>query len=198
MFENQFEGKIIVFSAPSGPGKTTIVNRLTDRDGRFAFSVSATTRQPRPGEQNGREYYFFSPQTFRKRIEQGAFAEYEEVYEGLFYGTLHSELERIWSEGKHVIIDADVKGGIRLKEVYGERLLAVFIKPPDMQTLEQRLVGRCTESVDELRQRLDKAAYEISFCDCFDEILVNDDLEATVETAGKLTNHFLARPLASV
>ncbi|WP_266362140.1 guanylate kinase [Tellurirhabdus rosea] len=186
------EGKLIIFSAPSGSGKTTIVRHLLQTNSNLGFSISACTRDRRGrSEQNGKDYYFLSPEEFKERIDNHEFVEWEEVYVGAFYGTLKSEIERVWSTGKHVLFDVDVKGGLKLKEYYGDRALAIFVKVPDEETLKQRLMARGTETEDSLSKRLFKVHFEMSFQDQFDVILVNDNLEEAFTKAQKLVDEFL-------
>ncbi|KAA9353006.1 MULTISPECIES: guanylate kinase [Larkinella] len=186
------DGKLIIFSAPSGSGKTTIVRHLLATNPNLGFSISACTRDRRGrAEQNGKDYYFLTPEDFKEKIDNDEFVEWEEVYVGAFYGTLKSEIERVWSNGKHVLFDVDVQGGLKLKKYYGDKALAIFVKVPDEETLKQRLLDRGTETDDSLSKRLFKVHFEMSFQDQFDVILVNDDLETTLEKAQKLTDNFL-------
>ena len=185
-------GKAIIFSAPSGSGKTTIVKHLLKTNPRLGFSISACTRDKRGrDEQNGKDYYFLSPEEFKSKIDQNAFVEWEEVYEGNFYGTLKEEIERIWSEGKTVIFDVDVKGGLHLKEYFGDSALAIFVKVPSLEVLTSRLRDRGTESEESLSRRLYKAKFEMSFEDQFDVSLVNDNMEKSFLEAETLVNNFL-------
>ncbi|UZR96060.1 guanylate kinase [Chondrinema litorale] len=186
------QGKIVIFSAPSGAGKTTIVRHLLAKNKCLTFSISATTRSKRPNEVDGKDYYFLSKETFIEKIKQNAFAEYEQVYEGLFYGTLKEEVNRIWNEGKHIIVDVDVKGGLNLKKQYGDQALAVFVKPPDIQTLETRLRNRNTESEDKLLERIAKASEELQFEKQFDVALVNDNIETAFKDAEALVDKFIS------
>lgn len=186
------EGKLIIFSAPSGSGKTTIVRHLLDRfPDKISFSISASTRQPRGKERDGRDYYFISKEEFLHRVAKEQFIEFEEVYSGTFYGTLRSEVERIWAEGKHVIFDIDVVGGLRLKRKFGDRALAVFVNPPSLKVLEQRLRGRDTDTEEKLKERVEKAKNEMDFAPQFDVILTNDNLEQTFREAEQLLEDFL-------
>jgi len=186
------DGKLIIFSAPSGSGKTTIVRHLLNENTNLGFSISACTRDRRGrAEQNGQDYYFLTPDEFKHKIDAEEFVEWEEVYVGAFYGTLKSEIQRVWDSGKHVLFDVDVKGGLKLKQYYGDRALAVFVKVPDEETLRQRLVGRGTETEDSLSKRLFKVHFEMSFQDQFDVILVNDDLEESYAKAQKLIDDFI-------
>jgi len=186
------QGKLVIFSAPSGSGKTTLVHHLLDTNGNLGFSISACTRDKRGrSEENGKDYYFLTPADFKQKIHNHEFVEWEEVYPGAYYGTLKSEIERVWSEGKHVIFDVDVRGGLSIKAHYGDRALAVFVKVPSEEILEQRLRGRGTESEDSISRRLFKVKFEMSFQDEFDVILVNDDLETSFQKAQKLVDDFL-------
>lgn len=184
-------GKLIVFSAPSGSGKTTIVHHLLEQDNlNLDFSISATSREKRGQEVDGKDYYFISPEKFKKHIKQDDFVEWEEVYKDNFYGTLRSEVERIWSEGKHAIFDIDVVGGLRVKEQFPERTLAIFVKAPSLKIMEERLRSRKTETEEKIQQRLSKAEKELSFAEQFDVILVNDDLDKAVNEAEQLVLNF--------
>ncbi len=171
------QGKLIICSAPSGSGKTTLVRYLLEQNLNLHFSISATSRKPRGEEQNGREYYFLTEEDFKKKIEKEAFVEWEEVYEGVFYGTLKSEVEKLLQEGKNVIFDVDVIGGLNLKSFYKENALSLFIAPPSVEELERRLCCRATDAKEVIAKRVAKADYELSFRDKFDEIIVNQDLE---------------------
>lgn len=185
------KGKLLIFSAPSGSGKTTIVRHLLDSfPQHLAFSVSACTRPRRDYEVDSRDYYFLSVSEFRQRIANHDFAEWEEVYAGNYYGTLKKEIERLWSEGKHVLFDVDVKGGLKLKEAYGDRALAVFVKVSSEEEIKRRLNFRGTETDETMAIRLAKVRYEASFEKEFDEVLVNDDLELTLRKAEKLVENF--------
>lgn len=186
------QGKLIIFSAPSGSGKTTIVHHLLDTNANLGFSISACTRDKRGrSEENGKDYYFLTPTEFKQKIDDHEFVEWEEVYPGAYYGTLKSEIERVWEQGKHVIFDVDVRGGLSIKEHYGDRALAIFVKVPSEEELAQRLRGRGTETVDSLSRRLFKVKFEMSFQDEFDVILVNDDLQTALTKAQKLVDDFL-------
>ncbi|MDO5635683.1 MAG: guanylate kinase [Myroides sp.] len=186
------QGKLIVFSAPSGSGKTTIVKYLlTQPQLHLDFSISATSRYMRDGEINGKDYYFISPEDFQKKIAENAFVEHEEVYKDNFYGTLKTELERIWSEGKHVIFDIDVVGGLNIKNQYPDQTLAIFVNPPSVDELERRLKFRQTESDEKIAMRLEKAEREIARAPEFDVILENHDLETAKNEAVQLVSNFL-------
>lgn len=185
--------KVIIFCAPSGSGKTTIVKHLLQHDERLMFSVSACTRNRREGEVDGKDYYFLSKETFADKIKNNEFLEYEEVYGGNFYGTLKSEIERIWDLGKVVLFDVDVVGGLNIKNFYGEQALAVFVKPPDVATLEKRLRHRSTETEETLKMRVEKAVHELEFQSKFEEVLLNDVLEEALKKAEVLVNDFLKK-----
>ncbi|MDX2359390.1 MAG: guanylate kinase [Crocinitomicaceae bacterium] len=186
------KGKCIIFSAPSGAGKTTIVHHLLKQDLGLEFSVSACSRDPRENEVTGKDYHFLGIELFKQKIQENAFVEWEEVYTNNFYGTLKSEMERIWSEGKTVIFDVDVIGGLNLKKQFADVAFAVFVKPPSYEELEKRLRGRSTESEDKINQRMEKANKELSFAPKFDVILVNDDLKEACEKAEELVKDFLS------
>lgn len=185
------EGKLIIFSAPSGSGKSTIVNYLLQRDLHLDFSISATSRAPRGSEKNGVEYYFLTPDEFRKRIENDEFVEYEEVYKDCFYGTLRSELDRIWSAGNHIVFDVDVVGGVNLKKIFGAQALSIFIQPPSLEELRRRLVGRATDSAEKIEQRLAKAEKELTFAGQFDKVVLNDNLEQAESEVERLVRQFI-------
>lgn len=188
-------GKAIIFSAPSGSGKTTIVRHLLETNPDLGFSISASTRDRRGRvEEHGKDYYFLSPHDFKQKIDEDAFIEWEEVYAGNFYGTLKSEIARIWGEGKNVIFDVDVKGGINIKKYFGENALSVFVKVPTLEILKQRLNDRGTESQDSLSRRIFKAEFEMSFQDKFDVVLVNEDLKTSLTEAQKLYDEFKSKP----
>ena len=191
MFHCQHTGKLIILSAPSGAGKSTIVKHLLKTFPRLEFSVSATSRAPRGTERNGVEYYFLSPEEFSKAVERDEFVEWEEVYAGTCYGTLCTELERIWGKGNVIIFDVDVKGGIRLKEIFGDNALSIFIMPPSIEELRSRLIGRGTDAPEVIERRIQKAETEISYCHKFDRIVVNDRLEEAVEEVTTLIRDFI-------
>ena len=185
-------GKSVIFSAPSGSGKTTIINELLKKpELRLEFSISATSRQPRQGEVHGKDYYYLSNIDFRQKIDNSEFIEWEEVYNGSYYGTLKAELERIWSKGNLVAFDVDVKGGLNLKRIFKNDALLVFVMPPSVEELEKRLRGRGTESEETLKVRIDKAKYELSFAEQFDVIITNDILEQSVAKAEETILKFL-------
>lgn len=183
--------KVIVFSAPSGSGKSTLVDYLIERGLNLHFSISATSRAPRGREQDGVEYFFLSPEEFRERIEAGDFLEYEEVYANRFYGTLKEQVDQQLEAGENVICDIDVKGGLSIKKHYGERCLSVFIQPPSVAVLRERLEARGTETPDAIQMRLDKAEYEMSFAPHFDTIIVNDNLEKAKSEIYEMVSGFI-------
>lgn len=189
-----FYGRAIIFSAPSGSGKTTLVHHLLSSNPDLSFSVSATTRSRRGKELPGKDYYFFTPHEFREKLHEDAFVEWQEVYPDRYYGTLKSEIDRVWANQKNVIFDVDVKGGINLKNYFGDRALAIFVRPPSIQVLEQRLTARNTETPESLRDRLAKAEYELKFEELFDTTVVNDDLERTKQEVQKLYTNFIDQP----
>lgn len=187
------QGKAIIFSAPSGSGKTTIVKHLLSQFPELAFSISASTRDKRGRtETDGKDYYFLTPEQFKEKIDKDEFVEWEEVYEGNFYGTLKSEVERIWANDQHVIFDVDVKGGLNLKQYFGEQALAIFVKVPDMSVLAERLKDRGTEDEKSLSRRLFKANFEMSFENKFDLTIVNEHLDVSFEESERLVKEFLA------
>jgi len=184
-------GKLIIFSAPSGAGKTTIVHYLLGKIPDLEFSVSATTRKARGDEQNGKDYYFISKEEFLHRIAKKQFVEFEEVYSGTFYGTLRTEIERIWKKGKTVIFDIDVEGGLHLKRKYQENALAIFVQPPSLEVLIERLTGRGTDSIEKLNERCLKAEKELNYAPQFDIILKNYDLETACKEAEQMVRDFI-------
>lgn len=183
--------KLFIFSAPSGAGKSTIVQHLMNQNLGLEFSISATSREPREGEKDGREYHYITPEKFRRMIKEDAFIEWEEVYPDQFYGTLYSEVELIWKRGKHAIFDIDVVGGLNLKKKYGEQACAIFIQAPSQEVLEQRLRSRGTDDEASLLKRLEKAMFEMSHKSRFDHIVVNDSLERALAEAEKIVLDFL-------
>ncbi len=183
--------KVIIFSAPSGSGKTTVVNHLLKTIHELGFSVSATTRLPRINEINGREYHFLSLDEFNQKIKDNEFVEYEEVYSGIYYGTLKSEIEKLWSQDKTVIFDVDVKGGLNLKKQFGDKALSVFLRPPSFKILEERLRKRSTEVEHQLQMRIEKAQFELKFEDQYDKVIINDQLEVTLSEAEKIVHDFI-------
>ena len=186
------KGKLIIVSAPSGSGKSTIISWLMKHpELRLAFSISCTSRPPRGSERNGVEYFFLTPDEFRRRIEADEFLEYEEVYEGRFYGTLKSQVEHQLSQGQNVVFDVDVKGGCSLKKYFGDRALSIFIQPPSVEELRRRLENRGTDSPEVIADRVAKAEYELTFAPMFDRVVVNDDLETAQQEAYGLVSSFL-------
>nr|NQU92164.1 guanylate kinase [Bacteroidota bacterium] len=184
-------GKMIIISAPSGSGKTTIVKEILASDLKLKFSISACSREPRQIEKNGRDYYFMTPAEFQIKIKNDEFVEWEEVYPGNYYGTLKSEVQRIWNEGCHAIFDVDVQGGVSIKTLFPNNSLSIFIQPPSVAELEQRLRNRSTESEESLKKRVEKAVYELSFSPKFDLLVVNDKLEDAVKTTYQAIKEFL-------
>ena len=183
--------RLIIFSAPSGSGKTTIVRELLKLFPQFEFSISATSRLPRGEEKHGVDYYFLTNDEFRSRVANGEFVEWEEVYAGTKYGTLKSELERIWAKGGTILFDVDVKGGVRLKELFGEKALSIFVMPPSIEELRRRLEGRATDSPEKIAQRIAKADEEIGYAPKFDLTVVNDDLEDAVMQVRRAVSEFI-------
>ena len=186
-------GKLIIFSAPSGSGKSTIINYLLTQNLGLAFSVSATSRAPRGNEQDGVEYFFLTPEEFRRRIENNEFLEYEEVYKDRYYGTLKEQVEKQLEKGQNVVFDVDVVGGCNIKSFYGERALSVFIQPPSIEELRHRLEGRGTDAAEVIESRIAKAEYELGFAPRFDRIIVNDDLETAKTEALNTIKEFLGK-----
>jgi len=191
--KESMNGKLVIISAPSGAGKTTIVKHLLDNGLNLSFSVSATTRAKRENETDGEDYFFLSVQEFKNRIKNNEFVEWEEVYKDLLYGTLKSELERIWAIGKNVIFDVDVKGGISLKNKFGTDAIAIFIMPPSVAELENRLTKRATDTPEKIRIRVDKAKDELKFADQFDTVIVNHQLDKAKEETLKIVSSFIGR-----
>ena len=191
MSDNNFTGKAIIFSAPSGAGKTTIVKSLLANKLPISFSISACSRQKRENEINGKDYHFLSVKDFKQKINEQAFIEWEEVYENNYYGTLKSEIERIWNDKKHVVFDVDVVGGLNLKKHFGNNALAIFIQPPSMDVLFKRLRNRATESEASLNKRIDKAKHEMTYSSSFDSIIINNQLKETINIAEKKVKDFL-------
>ena len=185
--------KVIILTAPSGAGKTSITQFLLTHYPQLAFSVSATTRAPRGAEQDGVDYHFIAPETFQNHIDQGDFLEYEMVYEGLYYGTLKSELDRIWAKGKTPVLDIDVKGAITIQKQLGQQAFSIFILPPSLNVLKERLEKRNTESIDKVQMRLDKAEYEISFSDQFNAVVKNDVLATACTETAALIQNFMSK-----
>lgn len=190
--DNHRKGKVIVVSAPSGCGKSTIINSLLDRgDMDMQFSVSATNRAPRQGETHGESYYFMSTPEFRAAVDRGEFVEWEEVYPGRFYGTLRSEIERIIDAGHNVILDVDVKGGVNVKRMMGDRAVSIFIMPPSVDALRSRLLSRGTDSPEAIEERVGKAEYELSFAPQFDHTVTNDELSEAIERTRAIISGFI-------
>lgn len=188
------QGKVIIVSAPSGCGKSTIIKAVMGRgDLDLCFSVSATNRQPRPGEIHGQSYYFMSDADFRNAIDQDLFVEYEEVYPGRFYGTLRSEIDRITAEGHNVVLDIDVNGGINVKRMLGDKAMSLFILPPSVEALRQRLIGRATDSPEVIEERVGRAAYELDKAPLYDCRVVNDNLDEAVDETHRIISEFIAR-----
>ncbi len=185
------DGKLLLFCGPSGSGKTTIVHHLLDTDPRLQFSVSATTRNKRLNEVDGEDYHFLSIDEFKKRIANDEFIEWEEVYSNGFYGTLKSEVESIWSSGKTPVFDVDVEGGLKIKSIFGDQLLAVFVSPPSVEELHKRLIARNSETPESYKLRIQKSEYELSFAPKFDHVILNDTLENAFEQANTIVNGFL-------
>lgn len=183
---------MVIFSAPSGSGKSTIINHLLKKDFKLEFSISATTRPPRGNEKHGNEYYFYTPDEFRTKIANKEFVEYEEVYENRFYGTLRRELERIWEKGSNVVFDVDVVGGVNLKKIFGDKAKAIFIQPPSVSILKERLESRSTDSAEDIAKRVAKAEEEMRFAPEFDKIIVNDELKAALDEAEETLKEFLS------
>jgi guanylate kinase len=186
-------GKLVIISAPSGAGKTTIVNCLLTKGIDLEFSISATTRKPRGREKNGKEYYFISVEDFKEKIKNKEFTEWQEVYKDQFYGTLKSEIQRIWADKKHVIFDVDVKGGINLKKIFGPKAISIFIMPPSVKEIEKRLQRRATDDPAKIRIRVEKAVKEMKLAINFDHMVINDNLHKAQNETFKLVHGFLNR-----
>ncbi len=182
--------KVIIFSAPSGAGKSTIVGHLLKKFNFLEFSISATSRQPRGQEIDGKDYYFFSTEQFENKIKNGDFVEFEEVYAGSYYGTLRSEVKRIWDKGNIIVFDIDVKGGVNLKKLYGSNAMAVFIQPPSVEALKERLISRGTDSAEAIERRVAKAREELTYANMFDTVLVNDNLDEALARAEQIVEEF--------
>lgn len=192
MIDNN-NGKLIIFSAPSGAGKTTLVKNILAKNENIVFSISATTRECRGNEKDGVDYYFLTQEEFEKKISNNEFIEYEEVYSGTYYGTLKKEIERIWNLGKHVIFDVDVVGGLNLKKNFGDKALSIFVKPPTVETLRERLTHRGTDTSENVMKRLSKAAHELSFENRFDKVILNDTLERAFNESENLIDTFISK-----
>ena len=184
-------GKIIIFSAPSGSGKSTLIGHLLKRFPQLEFSISATSRAPRGSEVNGKEYYFLTNEVFKNKVAAGEFVEWEEVYAGTCYGTLRSELKRIWDKGHVIVFDVDVKGGVNLKKIFGDDALSIFIMPPSVEELRRRLEKRGTDTPETIAKRVAKAEEEITYAPLFDKIVVNDSLETAIADATRITESFI-------
>ena len=185
-------GKVLIFSAPSGSGKTTIVKHLLKHFPELEFSISATSRAPRGEEKDGVDYYFMDAAEFMARVEEGEFVEWEEVYKGTCYGTLRAEIDRIWDRGHVVVFDVDVVGALNIKKLFGDQALSVFIMPPSVEALRERLVGRGTDTPEAIERRLAKAEQEIAYAPKFDRVIINDDLETAYAEAVQVVGDFLA------
>lgn len=185
-------GKLLIFSAPSGSGKTTIVRRLLEQFSNLEFSISATSRAPRGAEKNGVDYYFLTAEEFAEAVAANKFVEWEEVYKGTCYGTLRSEMERIWTKGNVILFDVDVMGGIRLKEIFGEDAMSIFVMPPSIEELRRRLEGRGTDAPEVIEKRIAKASFELTKAPEFDRQVVNDDLEVAVSQVAEIVKNFIA------
>ncbi len=185
-------GKLLIFSAPSGSGKTTIVRRLLEQFSNLEFSISATSRAPRGAEKNGVDYYFLTAEEFAEAVAANKFVEWEEVYKGTCYGTLRSEMERIWTKGNVILFDVDVMGGIRLKEIFGEDAMSIFVMPPSIEELRRRLEGRGTDAPEVIEKRIAKASFELTKAPEFDRLVINDDLEVAVSQVAEIVKNFIA------
>lgn len=191
MVDNNSKGKLLIFSAPSGSGKTTLVKFLMQHVDNLSFSISATSRKKRNGEVNGKDYYFLTADEFRKKISDNEFVEWEEVYHDSFYGTLKSEVEQIRNSGKNVVFDVDVVGGVNIKKLYGNDALAIFVMPPSIEVLNERLVSRGTDDAVDINTRIEKAEYELTFSDKFDSIIINDNLERAKQETIDIVEGFI-------
>jgi len=189
--QNKSQGKLIIFSAPSGAGKTTIVKKLLEKIKDLEFSISACSRKKRKNETNGIDYYFLKLDEFKKKIKDNEFIEWQQVYKDHYYGTLKTEIERIWAKGSNVIFDIDVVGGLNIKKMYKDKALSIFIMPPSLKHLEKRLKNRLTETPKNIKQRLDKVNKELKYADKFDKIIINDDLKTAVDKAEKIVVEWL-------
>ena len=185
------EGKLIIFSAPSGAGKTSIIKYLLDKVSSTEFSISATSRKPRNDEKNGIDYHFMSVGSFKKKIENNDFIEFEEVYDNVFYGTLNSEIDRIWQNGNTVLLDMDVKGGLKIKSIFKEKALSIFVKPPSIKALDNRLTKRALDTQKSIHERLKKSEFELSYAEEFDVVLKNNDLDKTKNEAFRIVSEFI-------
>ena len=185
------EGKLIIFSAPSGAGKTSIIKYLLDKISSTEFSISATSRKPRDNEKNGIDYHFMSVDSFKKKIKNNDFIEFEEVYANVFYGTLNSEVDRIWQNGKTVLLDMDVKGGLKIKSIFKEKALSIFIKPPSIKALDKRLTKRALDTQKSIQERLKKSKFELNYAEEFDIVLENNDLDKTKNKAFRIVSEFI-------
>ena len=185
------KGKLIVFSAPSGSGKTSIIKYLLDKNLSVGFSISATSRIPRENEENGIDYHFMPIDSFKKKIEYNEFIEFEEVYDNIFYGTLNSEIDRIWQSGKTVLLDMDVKGGLKIKSIFKDRALSIFVKPPSIKSLDNRLTKRALDTKKSIQERLKKSKFELRFAKNFDIVLENNDLDKTKDEAFQIVSEFI-------
>lgn len=186
------KGLVVIFSAPSGAGKSTIVHHLLEKFPQIEFSVSATSRAPRGAEVDGKDYYFFTADQFERKIANNEFVEFEEVYAGTYYGTLRSEIQRLWDKGAVIAFDVDVKGGVNIKRLFGENALSVFVMPPSVKVLEERLRTRGTDSSESIAKRLAKAEEEIQYSPKFDKVLINDDLSRAFEEAERIVGEFIS------
>ena len=191
MLEKIQKGKLLIFSAPSGSGKTTLVKYIMGQIDTLSFSISATSRKIRSNEVNGKDYYFLSVEDFKKKIANNEFVEWEEVYKDRFYGSLKSEVERIRNQGLHVVFDVDVVGGVNIKKLYGDVALSIFVMPPSLDALKQRLLGRGTDNTDDIQTRLDKAEYELTYSNKFDVIIINDNLEQAKKESLEIVGNFI-------